>query len=396
MKKTLHALSRAFLCRASWLLAVFVVVLFSGCSHKAKQTDFAEIEEEEVTISHAQRLKIERLEESQYRVAILDDNFRDTLVTYHLVPREIAEEVQAHCQDIVIPIPIRRIACIGSSGVGFLVMLKEQKRVTAVNSGSLFLDDEIKHGLKSGLIDTLGSPNHINTKRLAYLKPDALLWTNTAPVDIKQEVPWSIYPTLILNAEISEPTPLGRAEWIKFIGILVGRGAKANRIFGYIASHYEALKLVASTTEERPTVQLAEYIDGYWKIALPDGYADRLISDAGAHLASTQGTFHTDSLSSWEFAQRFRDTDFILSWEIPHIGTHKALGNKLPELQHMKAFKNKEIYLGSLLSNMLETNIYWEENWQRPDLLLQDIVFILHPELDAHKGEKTLYWKRLY
>lgn len=61
-----------------------------------------------------------------------------------------------------------------------------------------------------------------------------------------------------------EMTPLGQAEWIKFVGLLLGREDKANEQFAAIKKRYNELKELTGRVTKRPVVFSGELRGGNW------------------------------------------------------------------------------------------------------------------------------------
>lgn len=59
---------------------------------------------------------------------------------------------------------------------------------------------------------------------------------------------------MVIIAELSEATPLGRAEWIKVVGLLLGKDALADEKFTEIRQAYAYVKNSAVFTQSNPTV----------------------------------------------------------------------------------------------------------------------------------------------
>ena len=61
-------------------------------------------------------------------------------------------------------------------------------------------------------------------------------------------------------------TPLGQAEWVKFVGLLVGQEQKANETFDAIAARYNELKELTAEgkVKKRPVVLSGEMRGGNW------------------------------------------------------------------------------------------------------------------------------------
>ena len=59
---------------------------------------------------------------------------------------------------------------------------------------------------------------------------------------------------VVYNADWVETTPLGKAEWIKFFGVLLDQQQNANSYFKTIVTEYEQAKLLVKQKTQKPTV----------------------------------------------------------------------------------------------------------------------------------------------
>lgn len=148
-----------------------------------------------------------------------------------------------------------------------------------------------------------------------------------------------------------QETPLGQAEWIKFIGLLIGEEEKANAIFDSIKAEYNTLKQLTAKIEKKPVVFSGELRGGNWYAVGGRNFLAQLFRDAGADywriLNSHNGKFTYDALK----AQDSRYADF-------------------------RAFKDK----GVIYCNLKEKP-YYENVPTHPEVLLKDLIKVFHPEL---------------
>ena len=79
-----------------------------------------------------------------------------------------------------------------------------------------------------------------------------------------------------------EMTPLGQAEWIKFVGLLLGREDKANKQFAAIKKRYNELKELTGRVTKRPVVFSGELRGGNWYAVGGRSFLAQLFKDAGA------------------------------------------------------------------------------------------------------------------
>ena len=78
----------------------------------------------------------------------------------------------------------------------------------------------------------------------------------------------------IVEMQYMESTPLNRARWIEFIGLLFGKSDQAAKVYAQVAKDYAAVKAVAQKADKHPMV-ISEYaINGVWYV--PGAKATRL------------------------------------------------------------------------------------------------------------------------
>ena len=89
---------------------------------------------------------------------------------------------------------------------------------------------------------------------------------------------------LIPHLGYKEMTPLGQAEWVKFVGLLVGQEQKANETFDAIAARYNELKELTAEgkVKKRPVVLSGEMRGGNWYAVGGESFLAQLFKDAGA------------------------------------------------------------------------------------------------------------------
>ena len=83
-------------------------------------------------------------------------------------------------------------------------------------------------------------------------------------------------------ADYMETSPLGRAEWLRFYGLLVGQEQRGDSLFVQIEKEYLAVKDLAAQATSRPTVLSDLKYGSAWYIAGGQSTTGRLYADAGA------------------------------------------------------------------------------------------------------------------
>ena len=394
MKRFFHILPKRVLYPLLAFLVLGVGYLFCTSSSSPVQDPYPDLEIAHPSIIFSEHLSVTHLSEAQHRVAILDPTRQDTVARYLLVPRQDVEKVSPLPNERIIPIPVRRAVCLGLSTIGALEVLNERASIVGIESVTKLYDNDLNERLRAGALDTLGRGKNINARKIKELDPDIILWSPLPGYPGAAVAPEELADRVVLSYDIYERTPLGRAEWLKFIGLLMGKAKTADSLFSATASRYESLRLIAQDRPERPHVVFAQRVENGWQIPQPAGYADYLLHDANSKFVPLKGSIVGLTLSSQELLRRYRDAEYWLSWEIPGIQTLEQFGELDPEIRGIQAFRNGQVYLNTRLVDIQGGNEYWEQGWYHPDLVLQDLVYILHPSLRAH-GAVHNYWMQL-
>jgi iron complex transport system substrate-binding protein len=185
---------------------------------------------------------------------------------------------------------------------------------------------------------------------------------------------------VLINADWRETHPLGKAEWIKFFGALYNKSKEADAIFKTIESGYLETKKLAQNVTQKPTVLSGAMYKDVWYLPHGESWPAQLIKDAGGHYlwADTKGT-GSIALNIESVLEKGQDAQF---WIAPgQFGSYNKLKEANPVYASFDAFKNKKVYTFTSKKGATGGLLYYELAPNRPDLVLKDIVYYLHPEL---------------
>ena len=244
--------------------------------------------------------------------------------------------------------------------------------------------------IDDGNVVDLGMDKGMNLEKLVSLKPDVLLgYTMTGDYGQFDKIEDLKIP-VVLNAEYLEKHPLGRAEWIKFVGALFDKERAADSIFQTIEKSYLETTALASQAKQRPKVLCGIMYGDAWFLPGGENYASKIIKDAGcAYLWEDDESNGFLQLSFEAVLQRGHDADLWLG-----VGTISSL-EELAATDHkykmFKPFQQKLVYNYDQRKGAKGGNEYLELGYLRPDLILKDLVKISHPELVP---EHSLYFYR--
>ena len=281
-------------------------------------------------------------------------------------------------QNVTINVPIKKIIVTSTTHIPSLEMLGVENTLVGFPGLDYISSEKIMSNITAGKIRELGSNQTMNTEVVIDLQPDVIIGygidNNNPTLDNLQRSGLKI----MLNGDWNEQTPLGKAEWIKFFGALYGMGDKANSIFSNIEKEYNGALAIAKKTTVKPTVLTGGMFENKWNIASGESWGALFIKDAGGNYlwSETKGT-GSISLPFEKVFERAKDADF---WIGPgQFSTLQAMSDSNPHYTKFKAFQSKNVF--SFKTGKSGGVIYYELAPNRPDLVLKDVLKILHPEL---------------
>lgn len=192
------------------------------------------------------------------------------------------------------------------------------------------------------------------------------------------------------EADFLETYPLGRAEWIKYFAALTGTEETAASTFATITKDYQ--DAVSLAIKAKPTdAVVSQPYQGVWSIPAGGSFSGKLITDAGGTWA-WQSDKSTGAVSS-DLETVFDRSGKAPIWITSSNWTTKSQALKEePRFAEFVAFKSGQVWAPSVRVNEAGGNDYFELGVLRPDLVVTDLIAILHPEL-LPNHEFTFYQK---
>ena len=86
---------------------------------------------------------------------------------------------------------------------------------------------------------------------------------------------------LVECAEYMEVSPLARAEWMRFYGLLFGKQKKADKLFAEVDESYNDLKQEAEEAGEGRSVMMDKLVGSVWYVPGGRSTIGQMIKDAG-------------------------------------------------------------------------------------------------------------------
>ena len=298
---------------------------------------------------------------------------------YLLVPH--GKDVPPHHKNTtVIFVPVHDIVCTSTTHIPLLDYLNETDKLVGFPTTDYISSEKMRRRVDAGKVMDLGIDKGLNLERLAVLNPDVLMgYTMTGDYGQFRKIE-SLGIPVVINAEYLEQHPLGRAEWIKFMGLLFGKERMADSVFTVIEKNYLDSKALVKEDDKLPTVLSGIVYGDAWFLPGGQNYAARLFRDAGCQYlwADTESNGFLQ-LSFETVYHQGRDADLWIG-----TGTYKSLAELAAadrRYADFKAFRNRQVYNYDARQGATGGNEFLELGYLRPDLILRDLVRIAHPRL---------------
>lgn len=366
--KWLRSFNYIFLCLA--------VLSVTACSTGSNKTDVISDSADSSVIVYAKGFSIRYF--SDYTQVIVNNPWKSGLIyaTYFLVKDTQTEVPEG---GVKILVPLKTIAPASVTHYEFLHLLGELNTVTGICQADIVYNKEIKKGIEEGRITDLGDAFHINVEKVLQLSPSALMMSGYNQKDANlQRISQAGIP-VIYNNEWMETSLLGRAEWIKFVAVFYDKSQLADSIFSNIENRYNDIKQKVTNIKDKPGIMAGSNFRGTWYMPAGRSFMGQLFADAGSrYFYSNDTTTGSLPLNVEKVLRDFSDADI---WLNCNFATLDELIKSDSKHALFKPVQTRQVY--NFNKRMLPSgaNDFWESAVARPDLLLSDVIAVLHPEI---------------
>lgn len=365
------------------LATVFVAIFLVACN--GGSTTQVEVEGDTLT-THAQLLTIKDC--GGYTLVDVENPWKEgaLLKRYALVHRDSVMPKNLMAEAEVVRVPVKSALVYSSVHAGAFDELGSVDVVTGIVDAEYYKIPQIVEGVKNGTVVDAGNSMAPTIEKIVELSPEAILtspFQNAGHGAIEK-----LGITIIECADYMETTPLGRAEWIKFLGLLVGKADVANAIYDEVVNKYNTLSAKVKGIENMPTVISEMLIDGVWFLPGGRSYMAQMFADAGAAYPWSEdestGSLQLDFATVYDKAYN-ADYWIIKNYE-PNFSL-ASLESRYPLNKKFDAFSKGGVYV----INTVETS-FFEDFPFHPEMLLQEYIQLFHPE--TFEGERNFKYLR--
>lgn len=356
------------------LMTITFSAFFQNCRQNTVSTSHTH--EKEIQLDYAKNLKIFK-GDGYNKVTIRNPwDTTKTLHTYILVahgsplPSSLPEGA-------VIRVPLKRSLVYSSVHTSLIEEIGNADAIAGVCDADMMTDPFIISQLKSGKIEDCGNSSSPTIERIMKLKPDGILLSPYENSGSYGPLGGMGIP-IIECADYMEDSPLGRAEWMKFFGMLYGKESEADSIFVQTVAQYESLRQLAKNTKSKPVVLVDRLYGQSWHVPRSESTMGKFISDAGGvnPFGNNKG-YGSMALSGEQVLHDAGDANiWIMRYAQSTDKTIRELGQDNALYPRFKAFKEGNVY-GCNTSAVP----YFDEVPFHPQWLLRHLIHLFHPEI---------------
>ena len=331
--------------------------------------------------------------------------------------------------------PPKRIVAMSSSHAAMLDAIGCSDRIVGLSGCRFIYNSDLCKKIAEGKIAEIGYDSAFDFEKIRSLNADIVLLYGVAgeAKSITDKLDELRIPYIYIG-DYLEDDPLGKAEWVVALASLCGVESEGIAFFEEVESRYNALREQKYCSAYKPRVMLNLPYRDTWFMPPHNSYMVRLIEDAGgeyiltenetdaaereqsvlAYYAESQGgkaceaglkrKTENENLSTLNSQLSTKSMPISLEealvlamkadfWiNLGQMASKEEVCAAAPRFAKVDAVKFNRLYNNTKRTNESRGSDFWESGAVRPDLILEDLINILHYEAPT---EKLYYYTKL-
>lgn len=349
----------------NWLnvFAVLLIVLICSCGKKQHTAHGTNIMQDAELVAIYER--------DGYEEVYIVNPSGDEMAHYYLIAREDTIPAEIPEDATVLRTPLQKIIIDSEVYASVLEDLNSTQLIRGLLDTQYITSSSLREKLEKGNIENIGPSSSPIAEKIVAMNPDGIILSYydgmvTGSME-KLGIP------VIKMYDLQETSPLGRAEWVRFIGLLIGQQEKTDSLYAQVRDRYQALKTEGKKNQtSKPKVLTETIFQGTWSVPGGNSYQVNFIRDAGGeYFIPSDHSTGSLNLTAEQVLAEGGDADI---WLIKFYGDEETLRSTLasdPIYENIKAYKEGGIYF----SDTSKSGLFREFPFH-PDLLLKDYQII--------------------
>ncbi len=357
----------------------FLMVLLILCNQKrVKKVDISNIKPKH-EVKYSKGFDIQNFE--KHKKLIIKYPYPNSKETFEYILTSKSSTKNIGFKGTTIQIPLEKIVVTSTTHIPMLELLGVEDKLIGFQNTKYVSSEKTRQRIDDGLIRELGKESSLNTEILFELQPDLVVGFAMNKVNKTYNTIEQNNIPVILNGDWLEETPLGRAEWIKFFGVLFDKEKEADSIFKEIETNYLTAKQIAKNSNHKPTVLSGAIMSkDIWNLPGGESFVAQYLQHANAdYLWKDSKGKGSLSLSFESVFDKGQKAEY---WIAPgYFSSKEQMINSNKHYVDFTSYQNDKIYTPSTKTGKTGGVIYYELAPTRPDLVLKDLIKITHPDL---------------
>ena len=305
--------------------------------------------------------------------------------------------------------PPKRIVAMSSSHAAMLDAVGCSDRIVGLSGCRFIYNNDLCKKIAEGEIAEIGYDSAFDFEKIRSLNADIVLLYGVAgeAKSITDKLDELRIPYIYIG-DYLEDDPLGKAEWVVALASLCGVEGEGIAFFEGVESRYNALREQKYCSAYKPRVMLNLPYRDTWFMPPHNSYMVRLIEDAGGeyilktkeerrktkedNFSTLNSQLSTKSMpiSLEEALVLAMKADFWIN--LGQMASKEEVCAAAPRFAKVDAVKFNRLYNNTKRTNESRGSDFWESGAIRPDIILEDLIKILHYEAPT---DSLYYYKKL-
>lgn len=375
------------------IFSIFIVI-FICFSCKTENSNYKAQENElskEVSLGYAKGFSIEDRE--TYQLVTIRNPWQGAEgVEYKYVLVNKNQKIPEHLKEYtIIRTPIERVVCLSTTHVAFLDVINKTSSVVGVSGSDYINNKKIRTAIDRKNVFDVGYDSNLNYELIASLNPDLVITYGVGgQVSSYNQRLNDLGVNTIIIGEYLETDPLGKLEWIKLIARFYNEKEFADLYFDKAAKEYNSLVELTKLAKFKPKLLFGLPWKDTWYVPGGKSFLAKMVQDAGGDYIWKENQMR-ESIP-FDIESVFVNAADADIWMNTGTVNNRQDILKIDErFKSFTPFQSAKIFNNNLQINKYGGNNYWEKGLVEPQIILKDMIRIIHPELLP--DHQLLYYK---
>jgi iron complex transport system substrate-binding protein len=270
---------------------------------------------------------------------------------------------------------------MATTHIAMLSALGKASSIKAMSGTAFVSDTNMRKAIDNGQIVDIGYDQGLNYEKIISLNPDVVFAYGVGDelTGSKARLA-SLGQKVVFNAEYLERTPLGKAEWIKFMAAFYDCEEQAADKFDAIRDEYQSLCRLVKDRERKPKILCGLPWQGNWHIPGGKSWMAAMIADAGGEYLWKENTSHegiTINIETIVYQGGTADL-WINAGAARSLAEIRSVDERLSLI---KPFQTGAVYSNYARAGAGGGNDFYESGVVNPHIILKDMMKIFHPDV---------------